>query len=86
VLVPSPNVAGDHQTKNAAAMVDEGASLLIAEDELEDALTDRIPDLMNNDVRLQEMSDAALKLSKPNAATTIANELFELAKQKQTDE
>ena len=82
VLVPSPNVAGDHQTKNAAAMVDEGASLLIAEDELEDALTGHIPDLMNNDVRLQEMSDAALKLSKPNAATTIANELFELAKQK----
>jgi len=86
VLVPSPNVAGDHQTKNAAAMVAEGASLLIAENDLEEALTNRVPALLEDEEKLQKMSDAALKLAKPNASKQIAEQLFELAKQKKTHE
>lgn len=85
-LVPSPNVAGDHQTKNAAAMVAEGASLLISENELDAALTDRVPGLLVDEEKLQIMSDAALKLAKPNASKQIAEQLFELAKQKKTHE
>ena len=86
VLVPSPNVAGDHQTKNASAMVAEDASLLILEDELEEALEDRIPALLKDEAKLQKMSDAALNLAKPGASKQIAEELFKLAKQKKTHE
>jgi UDP-N-acetylglucosamine--N-acetylmuramyl-(pentapeptide) pyrophosphoryl-undecaprenol N-acetylglucosamine transferase len=86
VLVPSPNVAGDHQTKNASAMVKEGASVLISEIDLEQALSDRVPSLLQDDEKLQKMSDAALKLAKPDAATQIAEQLFELAKDNKTHE
>lgn len=82
VLVPSPNVAGDHQTKNAAAMVKEGASVLISEDDLNDGLTDKVPALLKDDDKLQKMSQAALKLAKPDAANQIAQQLFKLAKRK----
>ena len=84
VLVPSPNVAGDHQTKNAASMVDEGASVLIAEKELKEALTDRVPSLLQDNDKLKEMSDAALNLAKPDAAKEISKKLFELAKRNNT--
>lgn len=80
VLVPSPNVAGDHQTKNAAAMVAEGASLLILEEELEEALTDRVPSILKDEGKLAKMSGAALDLAKPGAAKQIADKLFELTK------
>lgn len=86
VLVPSPNVAGDHQTKNASAMVDEGASLLIPEKELESALMNQIPNLLEDDEKLEEMSEAALKLARPDASVTIAEQLFKLVKQTQSDE
>ena len=86
VLVPSPNVAGDHQTKNASAMVDEGASLLIPEDELESALMNQIPNLLDDDEKLDKMSEAALKLARPDASVTIAEQLFKLVKQTQSDE
>jgi len=86
VLVPSPNVAGDHQTKNAAAMVQKGASVLIPEDDLEDALTNQIPVLLKNDEKLETMSDAALTLAKPGASVQIAEQLFELAKQDEEHE
>jgi hypothetical protein len=56
-------VAGDHQTKNASAMVDEGASVLISEKGLKEALTDRVPLLLHDNEKLQKMSDAALKLA-----------------------
>lgn len=86
VLVPSPNVAGDHQTKNASAMVDEGASLLIPEDELKSALENQIPNLLDDDKKLDKMSEAALKLARPDASVTIAEQLFKLVKQTQSDE
>lgn len=86
VLVPSPNVAGDHQTKNASAMVDEGASVLISEDELESALSNQIPNLLEDDEKLDEMSEAALKLARPDASVTIAEQLFNLVKQTKSDE
>lgn len=86
VLVPSPNVAGDHQTKNASAMVDEGASVLISEVELESALNNQIPNLLEDDEKLDEMSEAALKLARPDASVTIAEQLFNLVKQTKSDE
>jgi len=86
VLVPSPNVAGNHQTKNAKAMVDNGASILIRENELNEALTGQLSKILFDEQKLTDMSDAALGLAKPNAAEQIAEQLFELAKRHQTNE
>ena len=82
ILVPSPNVAGDHQTKNAESMVNAGASEVIPESELNDSIADKVTDLIFDKDRLSAMSAAARSLSKPDAAKQIADQLFELADQK----
>lgn len=86
VLVPSPNVAGDHQTKNAKAMVDNGASVFIRENELTEALTGQLSKILFDEQKLTDMSDSALSLAKPDAGKHIAKQLFELAKRNQTNE
>ncbi|CAN5401311.1 undecaprenyldiphospho-muramoylpentapeptide beta-N-acetylglucosaminyltransferase [soil metagenome] len=81
VLVPSPNVAGDHQTKNAESMVENGASVLIPETELEKSLAEKINQLIFDEAALRSMSEAALSMAKPDAAKQIAESLFEIAGQ-----
>jgi UDP-N-acetylglucosamine--N-acetylmuramyl-(pentapeptide) pyrophosphoryl-undecaprenol N-acetylglucosamine transferase len=80
VLVPSPNVAGDHQTQNAQAMANAGASVLVRDNEAVSKIPELVAELINNEERLREMNLAALSLAKPDAAKTIAKEIFELAK------
>jgi UDP-N-acetylglucosamine--N-acetylmuramyl-(pentapeptide) pyrophosphoryl-undecaprenol N-acetylglucosamine transferase len=80
VLIPSPNVAGDHQTQNAQAMADAGASELVKDDEAKSVISELVSKLINDQNRLKEMNKAALALAKPDAASTIANEILELAK------
>lgn len=80
ILVPSPNVAGDHQTKNAKSMVQEGAAKLAADDKLKDILVDKISEVITDDQQLNNMSEAAEKLARPDAAETIANEVLETAR------
>ena len=80
VLIPSPNVAGDHQTQNAKAMADAGASVLVKDSDAVKTVTDVVEDLFNNPSKLEKMNYAALALAKPNASTTIAKEILELAK------
>lgn len=84
VLVPSPNVAGDHQTKNAKAMVENGASILIRENELNEALTGDMAEILTDEEKLKNMSESALKLAKPDAAKQIATHLFKLSKRNTT--
>lgn len=86
ILVPSPNVAGDHQTKNAQSMVQEGAAELIADDELGARLTTLVNDLITDEQRLEKMGRAAGKLARPNAAKTIATEIIKLAKKQINNE
>lgn len=78
ILVPSPNVAGDHQTKNAESMVREGAAELLADDQLDETLAGLVEQLIEDQQRLKEMQQAALKLARPEAAETIATKIFEL--------
>jgi UDP-N-acetylglucosamine--N-acetylmuramyl-(pentapeptide) pyrophosphoryl-undecaprenol N-acetylglucosamine transferase len=73
VLVPYPYAAGDHQTENARAMVEAGASLLVKDNELESRLFGVITGLVYDTVRLQQMREKALELAKPKAAATIAS-------------
>ena len=79
VLVPSPNVAGDHQTKNAESMVEEGAAKLAVDDQLKNVLVDLVKKVITDDQQLKQMSEAAKRLARPDAAETIAKEVLEIA-------
>lgn len=74
VLIPSPYVTNDHQTKNAQALVDVGAASLITEANLTGGhLFDVINDLMQDADKRQAMAGAAKKIGVPNAADLFVN-------------
>jgi UDP-N-acetylglucosamine--N-acetylmuramyl-(pentapeptide) pyrophosphoryl-undecaprenol N-acetylglucosamine transferase len=78
VLVPSPNVTADHQTKNARYFEAAGGAVVVPEPELA-----RVPGvvrtLLADDTRLAAMGEAMRRAAKPNAADEIAEELVALA-------
>lgn len=78
VLVPSPNVAGDHQTKNARSMVESGAAKLVPDNELKKRLADVVDEIIHNEQQLKKMSQSASDLARPNAAKEIATVIIEL--------
>jgi len=78
ILVPSPNVAGDHQSKNAQSMVDAGAAVRLNEKKLVGKLPDTVKQIIFDHEKLNKMSKAMSGLAKPNAASTIAKEIFTL--------
>lgn len=80
VLVPSPNVAGDHQTENAKAMTNAGASEMLRDQDATDALPELVTRLISDQKKLQKMNVAALSMARPDAARVIAKEILELAK------
>lgn len=80
ILIPSPNVAEDHQTKNALSLVSAGAATLLEESRMHRELLDLIRDLLGDRDRLDSMSANALKLAKPNAAREIAEDILGLAR------
>lgn len=79
ILVPSPNVAEDHQTKNALALVDKSAALYIKDSEAIDKLVDAAMDAIGNEQLLKELSENIKKLAFPNSASIIAEEVYKLA-------
>ncbi|NME68563.1 undecaprenyldiphospho-muramoylpentapeptide beta-N-acetylglucosaminyltransferase [Flammeovirga aprica] len=79
ILVPSPNVAEDHQTKNATALVNENAAVLVKDTEAREKLVDEMLSLMKDEEKLQSLSTAIHGLGKPNAANDIANTVIEAA-------
>jgi len=75
ILVPSPNVAEDHQTKNAEALLKKNAAILIPD---QDAIKDLFPqalEIIHDDERLKELSENILKMALPNAADKIVDEI-----------
>lgn len=80
VLVPSPNVAEDHQTKNALALVNKNAAVLVPDLDCENELIDRVLLLINDNETLSQLSDNISKLAVKDSAKRIANELFKLIK------
>ncbi len=78
VLVPSPNVAEDHQTKNAMALVKEDAATMIADQEAKAKLTAEVLALLNDNSRCQHLSERIGTLGRPNAARDIVNEIEKL--------
>lgn len=77
ILIPSPHVAENHQYKNAKAMEDAGASILLNDSEAIEQLGDSIKSLIHNDELLQSMSKGAESLARPNAAIEIAREIMQ---------
>lgn len=79
ILVPSPNVAEDHQTKNAQALIEKNCALLIADNEAESNLVNTAIKLINDSKLVQTLSTNIGQLALPNADVDIANQIFKLA-------
>ena len=75
VLVPSPNVAEDHQTKNAMALVNVQAAFMIADTDAHKNLTREVLALIGDRTRCEKLSEQIGKLGRPNAARDIVDEL-----------
>jgi UDP-N-acetylglucosamine--N-acetylmuramyl-(pentapeptide) pyrophosphoryl-undecaprenol N-acetylglucosamine transferase len=78
IFIPSPNVAEDHQTKNAKAIVDKKGALLIKENELDEKFETTFTDLISNEKLQRELSENIKTLSKPNATKDIVEEIIKL--------
>jgi UDP-N-acetylglucosamine--N-acetylmuramyl-(pentapeptide) pyrophosphoryl-undecaprenol N-acetylglucosamine transferase len=79
ILVPSPNVAEDHQTKNAQALSTRDAAIYIKDAEAPDCLIQTAIETVNNDAKLKSLSENVLKLALPDSANIIAKEVINLA-------
>jgi UDP-N-acetylglucosamine--N-acetylmuramyl-(pentapeptide) pyrophosphoryl-undecaprenol N-acetylglucosamine transferase len=82
ILVPSPNVAEDHQTANARMMEDADAAVLLPENRLFEDLLDEATILLGDAGRLRRMSDSARRHARPFAATDIAESVLDLAQRR----
>ncbi len=81
VLVPSPNVAEDHQTKNALALVNKQAAIYVKDSEAENTLLDIALATVSDDRKLKELSENISKLALPDSARIIAQEVIKLAEE-----
>ena len=79
ILVPSPNVAEDHQTHNAMALVKKDAAVLVKDVDAKDTLIATALPLIKDDKQLAALHDNILKLALPNSARLIAEEVMKLA-------
>ncbi len=82
VLVPSPNVSEDHQTKNAMALVNKQAAILVKDKEADEKLVDETIKLINNSDLQNKLIENIKKLAIPNSAELIALEALRLAEYK----
>lgn len=73
ILVPSPNVAEDHQTKNAMALVKQDAAVLVKDIEAKNTLIPTVIDLLKDTDKSHELSKSILLLAKPNASIDIVD-------------
>lgn len=80
VLVPSPNVAEDHQTKNALALVDKGAALMVRDVDCDNQCLPRVQELFDDNGRREAMSAAIQKLAVRGAADKIVDQIEKLVK------
>ena len=78
ILVPSPNVAEDHQTKNAMALSTKNAAIQIADMNAEECLVDTALEVVKNEEKLRSLSENILKLAEKDSANRIADEVIKL--------
>lgn len=80
IFIPSPNVAEDHQTKNAMAIVDKEGALLLKEAQLDTQFQPVFSDLIANEAKQQKLSENIKKLARANATKDIVDEIVKLIK------
>ncbi|MBC6368246.1 undecaprenyldiphospho-muramoylpentapeptide beta-N-acetylglucosaminyltransferase [Algoriphagus sp. AK58] len=80
IFIPSPNVAEDHQTKNALAYVTHQAAVLLKDAEAVGQLKNKVDELLQNEALAKTLGENMRKLAKPDAAKAIVNELEFLVK------
>lgn len=80
IFIPSPNVAEDHQTKNARAIVDKKGAILLKESELDEKFESVFLDLITNQNLQTTLSENIKKLAKPNATKDIVEQIIKLIK------
>jgi UDP-N-acetylglucosamine--N-acetylmuramyl-(pentapeptide) pyrophosphoryl-undecaprenol N-acetylglucosamine transferase len=80
ILVPSPNVAEDHQTHNAMALVHKDAAVLVKDSEATEKLIPTALELIRDDNRLQALHTNVLTLAQRDSAKRIAEEVMKLAR------
>ncbi len=80
ILIPSPNVSEDHQTKNAKALSDKNAAILLKDSDAKTELKKLVLDLAKDQTRMVTMSENIKKLAKPNATKEIVNQIESLIK------
>ncbi len=80
ILVPSPNVAEDHQTHNAMALVNKDAAVLVKDVEAAERLIPTALELIKDEKRLQTLHENILQLAQKDSAKRIAEEVMKLAK------
>ena len=78
IFIPSPNVAEDHQTKNAAAIVQNDAAIMIKESQLDDSFQSQFKELYVNDEQQEKLSTEIKKLALVNATKDIVDEVEKL--------
>nr|WP_308570503.1 undecaprenyldiphospho-muramoylpentapeptide beta-N-acetylglucosaminyltransferase [uncultured Prevotella sp.] len=79
ILVPSPNVAEDHQTKNAMALVNKDAAVYVKDAEAPEVLLKEALELVQNDEKLHSLSENIKKLGLKDSANVIADHVIQLA-------
>jgi UDP-N-acetylglucosamine--N-acetylmuramyl-(pentapeptide) pyrophosphoryl-undecaprenol N-acetylglucosamine transferase len=78
ILVPSPNVAEDHQTHNAMALVKNNAAVMVTDANAKLELVNTAIALVSDNAKLKDLSANILKMALPNSANIIANEVLKL--------
>lgn len=81
VFIPSPNVAEDHQTKNALSVASKEAAILIRENELDTRFETVFSDLFHSEEKQKVLSENIKKLARPNATQDIVDEIEKLLNQ-----
>ena len=80
ILVPSPNVAEDHQSKNARALSDKDAAVYVPDNQAERTLVEEAIALVSNAEAISSLEHEVLKLALPDSADIIADEVLKLVK------
>lgn len=78
ILIPSPNVSEDHQTKNAKALSDNNAAILLPDNKTHFEFQNTVTSLLANPSKMEEMGTNIKKLAKPHATLEIVNEIESL--------
>ena len=78
IFVPSPNVAEDHQTHNAMALVRKDAAMIVKDADAMEKMIPTAVELLKDTERIKTLEDNAGKMALPDAATKIAEEVYKL--------